>query len=137
VSDALIAELRTIVGQSNVLTDADMRATYENDWLRQWDGETPCVVRPSSVAEVAAVVRVAAAAGVPVVPIVVSSLKPHIDLARRQAEPTTITIHVLAPRVINASEDAIRSAVAATRQTMIAAYREMSAETVAVTAPAP
>ncbi|MCE9621035.1 MAG: FAD-binding oxidoreductase [Actinomycetia bacterium] len=44
-----------------------MRATYENDWLRQWDGETPCVVRPSSVEEVAAVVRVAAAAGVPIV----------------------------------------------------------------------
>lgn len=67
MSDALIAELRTIVGQSNVLTDADMRVTYENDWLRQWDGETPCVVRPSSVAEVAAVVSAAAAAGVPIV----------------------------------------------------------------------
>ncbi len=67
MSDAFIAELRTIVGQSNVLTDADMRVTYENDWLRQFDGETPCVVRPASVEEVAAVVSVAAAAGVPIV----------------------------------------------------------------------
>lgn len=67
MSEGLFAELRTIVGQSNVLTDADMRVTYENDWLRQWDGETPCVVRPSSVEEVAAVVRVAATAGVPIV----------------------------------------------------------------------
>ena len=67
MSDALIAELRTMVGKSNVLTDADMRVTYEKDWLRQWDGETPCVVRPSSVAEVAAVVSAAAAAGVPIV----------------------------------------------------------------------
>jgi len=63
-----IKELRKVVGKANVLTDADMRASYEDDWLHQWRGETPCVVRPSSVAEVAAVLRVAAAAGVPVVP---------------------------------------------------------------------
>ncbi|MEQ1874240.1 MAG: FAD-binding oxidoreductase [Ilumatobacteraceae bacterium] len=68
MTEPYLAELRTIVGQSNVLTDADMRVSYENDWLRQWDGETPCVVRPSSVEEVAAVLGVAAAAGLAVVP---------------------------------------------------------------------
>lgn len=68
MSDDLVGELRAIVGDSHVLTDADMRATYEQDWLRQWTGLTPCVVRPSSAEEVAAVLQVAAAAGVAIVP---------------------------------------------------------------------
>ncbi len=63
-----VDELCAIVGDPHVLTDADVRATYETDWLRQWHGETPCVVRPSSPEEVAAVLRVAAAAGVAIVP---------------------------------------------------------------------
>ncbi|MBI4882600.1 MAG: FAD-binding oxidoreductase [Actinobacteria bacterium] len=45
-----------------------MRATYETDWLQQWRGDTPCVVRPQSAGEVAAVLRAVAAAGVAVVP---------------------------------------------------------------------
>ncbi|CAN5476038.1 FAD-binding oxidoreductase [soil metagenome] len=68
MTETLVTKLRRVVGKSNVLTDADMRATYEDDWLHQWRGETPCVVRPSSVAEVAAVLRVVAAAGVAIVP---------------------------------------------------------------------
>ena len=66
--------------------------------------------------------RIAAAADVPIVPVVVSSLKPNIDLARRQAEPTTITIHVLSPFVISTNEEgAIRAAITTTRTAMIAA----------------
>jgi FAD/FMN-containing dehydrogenase len=68
VSDGLVATLRAIVGDAHVLTDADMRAGYETDWLRQWHGTTPAVVRPGSVAEVSAVVRACAAAGVAIVP---------------------------------------------------------------------
>ena len=65
---SLVAELRAVVGKANVFTDADMRATYEDDWLHQWSAKTPCVVRPGTVEEVAAVLQVAAAAGVPIVP---------------------------------------------------------------------
>lgn len=65
---ALVGALRAIVGDAHVLTDADVRATYETDWLRQWHGTTPAVVRPGSVEEVSAVVQACAAAGVAIVP---------------------------------------------------------------------
>jgi len=64
----LVGVLRAIVGADHVLTDADIRATYETDWLRQWHGTTPAVVRPGSAEEVAAVLRACAAAGIAVVP---------------------------------------------------------------------
>lgn len=59
----LVAALRAIVGESHVLTDADMRATYETDWLHQWTGETPCVVRPVDAQQVSEVLLAVAAAG--------------------------------------------------------------------------
>ena len=65
---ALVGALRAIVGDAHVLTDADVRATYETDWLQQWHGTTPAVVRPGSVEEVSAVLRACAAGGVAVVP---------------------------------------------------------------------
>ena len=68
MSEALVGALRAIVGEAHVLTDADLRATYETDWLRQFHGETPAVVRPGTAEEVAAVLRACAAAGVAVVP---------------------------------------------------------------------
>ena len=64
----LVAALRSVVGDHHVLTDADVRATYETDWLRQWTGTTPCVVRPGTADEVAGVLRACAAEGVAVVP---------------------------------------------------------------------
>lgn len=71
--------------------------------------------------------RVAAAAGVPIVPVVVSSLKPHIDLARRQAEPTTVTIRVLSPYVIASDDEGtIRVAITAIRAAMTTAYHATS-----------
>mgnify|MGYP003409028005 CR=1 FL=1 len=54
---ALLDALRAIVGRDHVLVDADMRAGYEVDWLGQWRGTTPCVVRPGTVEEVADVLR--------------------------------------------------------------------------------
>ena len=68
MNSLLIAALREVVGADHVLVDADLRATYETDWLRQWNGTTPAVVRPGTAAEVAAVLGVCAAAGVAVVP---------------------------------------------------------------------
>jgi FAD/FMN-containing dehydrogenase len=60
-------ELRAIVGARHLLVDPDLRAAYETDWTRRFTGAARCVVRPGSTAEVAAVVRACATAGVPMV----------------------------------------------------------------------
>jgi FAD/FMN-containing dehydrogenase len=64
----LVGRLRAVVGDAHVLTDADLRAGYETDWLGKYHGSTPCVVRPGTLDEVAAVVRECAAAGARIVP---------------------------------------------------------------------
>jgi FAD/FMN-containing dehydrogenase len=64
----LVGRLREVVGDAHVLTDADVRAGYETDWLGKYHGVASCVVRPGSVEEVAAVVRACVAAGASIVP---------------------------------------------------------------------
>lgn len=64
----LLADLRTIVGEANVLTDDDVVASYVTDWSGRWRGRAQAVVRPGSTEEVAAVVAACAAAGTPVLP---------------------------------------------------------------------
>ncbi len=64
----LLESLRAAVGESHVLTDPDLRATYETDWTRRWRGEATAVVRPSSTDEVVAVLLACAAAGAAVIP---------------------------------------------------------------------
>lgn len=64
---ALIEQLHAAVGTAQVLTGTDM-APYLTDWRGRYRGAAHCVVRPGSTAEVAAVVRACAAAGVPLVP---------------------------------------------------------------------
>ena len=66
--DDLFTELTAIVGADNVLTDPDVTGGYTTDWTRRFHGQARSVVRPGSTGEVAAVVRVCAAAGVPIVP---------------------------------------------------------------------
>ncbi len=63
----LIDELRRVAGPANVLTEGDLSA-WERDWRRRWHGKARAVVRPGSTAEVAAVVRACASAGVAIVP---------------------------------------------------------------------
>ena len=64
----LLATLRAIVGEANVLTsDADV-APYVTDWRGRYRGSARAVVRPSTTADVAAVVRCCAEHGAPVVP---------------------------------------------------------------------
>jgi FAD/FMN-containing dehydrogenase len=63
----LIAKLRTAIGAAQVLTDGDLSA-WEMDWRKRSRGKALAVVRPGSTAEVAAVVRLCAEHGVPVVP---------------------------------------------------------------------
>ncbi len=63
----LIDQLRDCVGADHVLTEGDLTA-WEQDWRKRARGKARAVVRPSSTAEVAAVVRACAAAGAALVP---------------------------------------------------------------------
>src|SRR4051794_15811300 len=65
--DPLAGALAAIVGAPHVLTDPEVKASYEVDWTGRYRGRSRLVVRPAGTAEVAAVVRECAAAGVPIV----------------------------------------------------------------------
>jgi len=66
--DVLLSSLRAAVGESHVLTDPDLRASYETDWTRRWHGEALAVVRPSTTDEVIAVLSACGTAGAAVIP---------------------------------------------------------------------
>ncbi len=68
MTDQLLKALRAAVGPAHVLTDPDLRASYETDWTRRWHGTAAAVVRPASTDEVVAVVHACAAAGAAVIP---------------------------------------------------------------------
>lgn len=63
----LEAALRSAVGSEHVLTDRDLRASYERDWTGRFSGESRAVVRPATTAEVARVLQACAGARVPVI----------------------------------------------------------------------
>jgi FAD/FMN-containing dehydrogenase len=65
--NVLLQSLRAAVGASHVLTDADLRASYETDWTRRWRGDALAIVRPASTDEVIAVLLACAAAGAAVI----------------------------------------------------------------------
>ena len=65
---SLIASLAASVGPAQVLTEVADLAPYLNDWRGRYHGAAQCVVCPGSTAEVAAVVKTCAEAGVPLVP---------------------------------------------------------------------
>jgi FAD/FMN-containing dehydrogenase len=67
IAKPLDDSLRAIVGDTHVITDADVRATYEVDWTRRFSGTSACVVRPANTTEVAEVLLRCSDAGVPVV----------------------------------------------------------------------
>ena len=67
MNETLLAQLRQIVGPTHVLTGGDLSA-YEQDWRKRVHGKALAVVRPASTAEVAAVVKACATAGVSIVP---------------------------------------------------------------------
>lgn len=66
--DDFIRDLCQVVGDGHVLTDARDMAPYLSDWRGRYHGAARAVVRPGTTQEVAAVVRLCAAAGVPMVP---------------------------------------------------------------------
>ena len=68
MSQELISELARIVGPANVLRAPEDLSGYEQDWRKRWHGRALAVVRPGSTAEVSAVVKACAGAGVSLVP---------------------------------------------------------------------
>jgi FAD/FMN-containing dehydrogenase len=63
---SFLTSLADIVGQKNVLTGEEL-APYLTDWRNMATGAAQCAVKPGSTEEVAAVVKLCAGAGVPVV----------------------------------------------------------------------
>ncbi len=64
----LISDLTTLLGPAHVLTGTDL-APYCGDWTGHYTAAPLAVARPGSTDEVAAVLRLAASHGVPVVPV--------------------------------------------------------------------
>lgn len=62
-----LAELEALIGNDHVLTGADTDS-YTIDWRGRYRGRALAVARPADAAEVAAVVKLCARHGVPVVP---------------------------------------------------------------------
>ncbi|MHB8504181.1 MAG: FAD-binding oxidoreductase [Acidimicrobiales bacterium] len=67
MSGPLIASLRDVVGDGQVLVAPEDRLAAETDWMGRRRGDALAVVRPGRVEEVAAVVEACAAAGAAVV----------------------------------------------------------------------
>ncbi len=65
---ALLAEIKAAVGPQGWSEDAAELAPHLSDWRGLFHGRTPLLVRPATTEEVAQVVRLCAAARVPIVP---------------------------------------------------------------------
>ncbi len=65
---SLLQALRAVVGDRHVLTDPEVRSSYERDWTGRFGGPSLAVVRPGTTTETAAVLAACAGARVPVVP---------------------------------------------------------------------
>jgi FAD/FMN-containing dehydrogenase len=102
MTEHLLETLRGAVGPTHVLTDADLRASYETDWTGRWRGEALAVVRPASTEEVVAVVRACAAAGAAVIPQggntgLVGGSVPRAESRRPQVVVSTLRLRDLEP----------------------------------------
>jgi FAD/FMN-containing dehydrogenase len=64
----LLAQFAAIVGPANALTAPHDQAPYLREWRDHYVGRTPVVLRPSTVAEVSAIMALAHASGTAVVP---------------------------------------------------------------------
>jgi FAD/FMN-containing dehydrogenase len=67
-SAELLDHLRALLGEAQVLTAAADVEPYVHDWRGRYHGTTLAVLRPASTAELAASLRLCAAAGVSIVP---------------------------------------------------------------------
>jgi FAD/FMN-containing dehydrogenase len=64
----LLDAIRAVVGDRGLLTDPADTAGYVQDWRNLYRGSTPAVIRPANTEDLAAVVRLCAAARVAIVP---------------------------------------------------------------------
>jgi FAD/FMN-containing dehydrogenase len=64
----LLDSLATLLGPKGLLTEPSDLEPHLADWRNLYRGRTPCVLRPASTEELAAAVRLCAAASVPMVP---------------------------------------------------------------------
>lgn len=102
MTEQLLDALRAAVGPDHVLTDADLRATYETDWTGRWHGEALAVVRPASTEQVAAVLRACSAADASVIPQggntgLVGGSVPRAESNRPQVVVSTLRLRDLEP----------------------------------------
>src|ERR1700691_325080 len=65
---ALLARFTAIVGEKFAITDPDLQAPYLVEMRNMFQGHTPVVLRPASVAEVSAIVKLANDTGTAIVP---------------------------------------------------------------------
>src|SRR5437764_13425789 len=68
VSSDLLARFAQIVGEKYAITDPALQEQYLREMRDLYHGHTPMVLRPGSVAEVSAVLRLANETKTPVVP---------------------------------------------------------------------
>jgi len=123
---ALLDRLAAILGPRGLLTDAADIAPHLVDWRNLYRGASPAVVRPGSVEEVAAVVRLCAETRTPLVPqggntSMVAGATPDatgravvLSLARlnriRDLDPADMTMTTEAGVVLKAAQDAAAAA---------------------------
>src|ERR1700691_6209294 len=68
IDPALLARFTAIVGEKFAITDPNIQAPYLVEQRNMFQGHTPAVLRPSTVAEVSAIARLANDTGTPIVP---------------------------------------------------------------------
>lgn len=68
LTDAVIDAFRDVVGAEHALTDPQIQTPYLTEWRGIYTGVSPLILRPGSVEEVAAILKIANAHRVPVVP---------------------------------------------------------------------
>ena len=68
VSAEVIARLIAVVGPGGFLQGPEDTAPYSRSWRGNWVGKTPLVLRPKTVEDMAAIVRICAQTGTSIVP---------------------------------------------------------------------
>ena len=67
-ADAFLAAARALLGERGLTTDPQLMDTWLTDWRGRYTGRALALASPGSTAEVAALVKLCAARGVPIVP---------------------------------------------------------------------
>jgi FAD/FMN-containing dehydrogenase len=67
-SAAILAAFEDIVGPAHVITDPDIKASYETDWTGRFSGRAAAVLRPANTEQVAEIITICAEHRIPVIP---------------------------------------------------------------------